>query len=157
MTVTVSPTSEVAEQANQPPTEQSPAPDSSAPEASPEPPPADCRISPSSSASTDAIDSLAPPSAPHTAWSYEGDSHYDPCSDLSYALLVQQPRGNSQFGTQLLFFHQGEYIGIDSTSPQQVMNIEDKGTRLIVTYKDWEALEEAGGSNAEAPPTTPLP
>ena len=50
-----------------------------------------------------------------------------------------------------MFFHQGEYIGIDSTFPQQVMNIEDKGTRLIVTYKDWEALEEAGGSNAEAP------
>jgi hypothetical protein len=75
-----------------------------------------------------------------------------PCSDLSYVLLVQQPQDNSQFDTQLLFFHKGQYIGIDSTYPQQVMNIEDKGNALVVvTYKDWEALEEAGGSNAEAP------
>ena len=54
-------------------------------------------------------------------------------------------------GTQLLFFHQGEYIGIDCASQQQVVSIEDRGPRLIVTYKDCEALEEAGGSNAEAP------
>ena len=31
------------------------------------------------------------------------------------------------------------------------MSIEYRSTRLIVTYKDWEALEEAGGSDAEAP------
>lgn len=151
VTVTASPTSEDAEQPAEPPAEQSSPSDSAAPKAPPETPPPDCGISPSNSAITDPIDTLAPPSAPHTAWSYEGESSYDPCSDLSYALLVQQPQGNSQFVTQLLFFHQGEYIGIDSTFPQQVMNIEDKGTRLIVTYKDWEALEEAGGSNAEAP------
>lgn len=49
------------------------------------------------------------------------------------------------------FFHRDEYIRIDSAYLQQVMSIEDRGTRLIVTYKDWEALEEAGGSDAEAP------
>ena len=115
----------------------------------PEPPPAGCGISKSSSAITDEIDSLAPPSAPHTTWFYEGESNHDPCADFSYALLVQQPPGNSQFGSQLLFFHQGEYICYFSTKvntsgsiphyPQQVMSIEDRGTRLIVTYDDWEA------------------
>lgn len=32
------------------------------------------------------------------------------------------------------------------------MNIEDKGNALVVvTYKDWEALDDAGCSNAGAP------
>ena len=100
--------------------------------------PTECGISPSSSAITDAADALEPPSGPGMYWSYEGDSNYDPCADLSYALLVQQPQGNAQFGTQMLFFHKGEYIGIDSTHPQQVMDIEDHGNRLVVTYKNWE-------------------
>ena len=39
-------------------------------------------------------------------------------------------------GTQLLFFHQGEHIGIDCASQQQVVSIEDRGTQLIVAYKD---------------------
>lgn len=51
----------------------------------------------------------------------------------------------------MLFFHQGEYIGIDSAHPEQVMSIEDRGTRLIVTYKGWEALAGSGRPNAEAP------
>ncbi len=63
--LTASPTSGEAEQPTEPLAEQSPPSDSSAPEASPEPPPADCGISSSSSAITDEICSLAPPSA-HT-------------------------------------------------------------------------------------------
>lgn len=106
---------------------------------------------PSSDAITAHISTLEPPSVPNTAWVYEGDSNYVPCADLNYALLVQRPQGNSQFGTQILFFHHGKYIGIDSTYPQQAMNIEDKGNTLVVTYKDWEALNDAGSSNAEAP------
>lgn len=31
------------------------------------------------------------------------------------------------------------------------MSIEDRGTRLIVTYKGWEALAGSGRPNAEAP------
>src|SRR5699024_10829699 len=97
---------------------------------------------PSSGAITAPISTLEPPNVPNTAWVYEGDSNYDPCADLNYALLVQRPQGNSQFGTRILFFHHGEYIGIDSTYPQQAMNIEDKGNTLVVTYKDWGALDD---------------
>lgn len=53
-----------------------------------EAPPTDCGISSSSSVITDAVDALEPPSGPGTYWSYEVDSNYDPCADLSYALLV---------------------------------------------------------------------
>ena len=31
------------------------------------------------------------------------------------------------------------------------MSIEDRGTRLIVTYKGWEALAGSGRPNAEDP------
>ena len=69
VTVTASPTSEDAEQPAEPPAEQSSPSDSAAPEASPEPPPEaspepppdDCGISPSNSAITDAIATLAHP------------------------------------------------------------------------------------------------
>ena len=63
VTVTASPTSEDAEQPAEPPAEQSSPSDSAAPEASSEPPPDDCGISPSNSAITDAIDTLAHPVA----------------------------------------------------------------------------------------------
>lgn len=65
--LTTSPTSGEAEQPTEPLADQSPPSDSSAPEASPEPPPDDCGISPSGSAITDAINTLAPPSAPNTS------------------------------------------------------------------------------------------
>jgi hypothetical protein len=59
--LTAPPTSEQAQQPTKPPAEQSSPSDSTAPEASPEPPPDDCGISPSNSAITDAIATLAHP------------------------------------------------------------------------------------------------
>ena len=61
VTVTASPTSERAQQPTKPPAEQSSPSDSAAPEVSPKPPPDDCGISPSNSAITDAIATLAHP------------------------------------------------------------------------------------------------
>lgn len=78
--------------------------------------------------------------------------NYDSCSDLSYALVTQAEQGNAQFGTLILMFHQGEYIGIDSNYPQQAMEITPTGdARFTVKYKDWEALDAAGAANSESP------
>ena len=63
--LTAFPTSERAQQPTKPPAEQSSPSDSAAPEASPEPPPDDCGISPSNSAITDAIATLAHPVPAH--------------------------------------------------------------------------------------------
>ena len=97
------------------------------------PPPQDCGISPPNDAITAPVSPLEPPGAPNTAWVYKGVSNYDAFAELSYALLVQRLQGNSQFGTQILFFHRGEYIDIDSTYPQQAVNLEDRGNALVVT------------------------
>lgn len=87
-------------------------------------------------------------------WTYDGESNYDTCSDLTYAMVEQAEQGNSQFGTLILMFHRGEYIGIDSTHPQQATNIVPNDDGFSVTYKDWEALEESGAANAAAPEFT---
>ena len=55
-------------------------------------------------------------------------------------------------GTQLLFFHQGEYIGIDCASQQQVVSIEDRGTRLILTYKDREPWKKSADQTLQPQP-----
>lgn len=85
-------------------------------------------------------------------WVLSGRTNFNSCSDLSYALLTQAEVGNAQFGTLILMFHKGEYIGVDSLYPQQAMEItpNDDGS-FTVLYKDWEALDEAGAGNAESP------
>ena len=85
-------------------------------------------------------------------WVFTGHTNYDTCSDLSFALVTQAKQGNAQFGTLILMFHKGEYLGIDSTYPQQAMEItpNDDGS-FTVLYKDWEALYESGKAHAEAP------
>ncbi|WP_376783782.1 LppP/LprE family lipoprotein [Corynebacterium stationis] len=92
---------------------------------------------------------------PHTAWPHEGVSNFDPRFDLSYALLVQQPQGNSQFGTQLLFFHPGEYIGIDSAFPQQVISIGSEAPDSSSHTKAGKLWRKRVARMLK-PPTTPL-
>lgn len=84
-------------------------------------------------------------------WKFTGRTNYDSCSDLSYASVVQAETGNAHFGTLILMFHKGEYIGIDSTYPQQAMEITPDGDSFTVLYKDWEALDAAGAPNVESP------
>lgn len=69
-------------------------------------------------------------------WTYHGDSNYDTCSPLTYAVVEQTEQGNSQFGTLLLMFHEGQYVGIDSTYPQQVMKATPTDDGVHVVYKD---------------------
>ncbi|MEJ5920377.1 MULTISPECIES: LppP/LprE family lipoprotein [unclassified Corynebacterium] len=83
-------------------------------------------------------------------WTYTGDSNYDTCSPLTYAYVEQTLQGSGQFGTLLLMFHEGKYLGVDSVYPQQAMSVSETDNGFVVQYKDWEAAREAGASNAEA-------
>ncbi len=82
------------------------------------------------------------------------ETNYDPCGELTYALYQQMPQGSSQFATKILMFHDGEYIGIDSTYPQQGDIVGEGDGWFEVKYKDWEALAESGEPNAAAPKYT---
>ena len=87
-------------------------------------------------------------------WTYKGDSNYDTCSVLTYALAEQSQQGNAQFQTIIMMFHRGEYLGIDSIYPQQASDIEPTNIGFDVTYKDWEALQDSREANAAAPKYT---
>lgn len=82
------------------------------------------------------------------------ETNYDPCGELTYALYQQMPQGNSQFATKILMFHGGDYLGVDSTKPQQGQIVGEGDGWFEVKYKDWEALMESGEPNAAAPKYT---
>src|SRR5699024_7436630 len=115
------------------------------------PPPADCGISQSNDVITAPISTLEPPSGPTPPWSTKA-TELRPLRRFKLRTPHPTPKGTSQSGSQIPDSHHDEYDGIYSTYPQQAMNIEDKGNALVVvTYKDGEALDDAGCSNAGAP------
>lgn len=83
-------------------------------------------------------------------WVFKGDTNFDSAADLTYAKVEQAQQGNAQYETLLIFFHKGEYLGIDSTYPQQVVSTAPSSRGLEVVYKDWEALRDSGDANAAA-------
>ena len=84
-------------------------------------------------------------------WKPTGESNYNPCNDLSYALITQAQQGNSQFRTQLMLFHKGKYIGVGSDTAQQAEVLSATDSSVTVRMRDWEALQESGEANAQAP------
>ncbi|WP_448852311.1 LppP/LprE family lipoprotein [Corynebacterium sp. 335C] len=91
-----------------------------------------------------------PPPPTGGGWRYVEDT-FDTCSDLTYIRLEQAHQGNSQFATKLMFFHKGEYLGVDTNNAQQVQSITADGKSIQVVYRDWEQMEKDGAANVEAP------
>ena len=83
-------------------------------------------------------------------WKPTGESNYNPCNDLSYALITQAQQGNSQFRTQLMLFHKGKYIGVGSDTAQQAEVLSATDSSVTVRMRDWEALQESGDANVNA-------
>lgn len=91
-----------------------------------------------------------PPPPTGGGWRYVEDN-FDTCSDLTYIWLEQARQGNSQFATKLMFFHRGEYLGVDTNNAQQVLSITADGKSIQVVYRDWEQMDKDGAANVEAP------
>lgn len=107
----------------------------------------DCSEQPNSPEITNNITKLPPN---QFGWKPTGQSNYNPCNDLSYALITQAQQGNSQFATQLMLFHKGKYIGVGSDTIQQTEILSDTDSSVTVRMHDWEALQESGDANANA-------
>lgn len=108
----------------------------------------DCSEQPDSPEITNNISKLPPN---QFGWKPTGESNYNPCNDLSYALITQAQQGNSQFATQLMLFHKGKYIGVGSDTVQQTEILSATDSSVTVRMRDWEALQESGEANAQAP------
>lgn len=113
---------------------------------------ADCEVDPESAVTTDGIDNLPPPGLADSTWVYKGDLNFNVCDDLTYATVEQDPQGNAQFENKPMLFHQGGYSGFpQADAPQQHTVVDTTEDSVTVEFKDWEALDEAGGANVEAP------
>lgn len=113
---------------------------------------ADCEVDPESAVITDGIDNLPPPGLADSTWIYKGDSNVNVCDDLTYATVEQDPQGNAQFENKPMIFHQGGYSGFpQADAPQQHTVVDTTEDSVTVEFKDWEALDQAGGANVEAP------
>lgn len=112
----------------------------------------DCGVDRNARVISDSIKKVDPPGADQH-WELES-TNFDPCGELTYARFEQMPQGNAQFGTTILMFHRGEYLGVDSLAPQQGQIIGEGDGWFVVKYKDWEALNESGEPNFASPKYT---
>ena len=90
-------------------------------------------------------------STAYGGWTYTGDSNFNHCSDLTYAVATQGGQGNGAPLTVLMLFHQGQYIGIDSNHPQHAERVTaNPDGSITVVYRDVEAQNIAGAPNVDA-------
>ena len=69
------------------------------------------------------------------SWTYLGDSNYDPCADLSYA-LVETEGGTGSSPQQLMLFHRGAYIGTATECAFGFTSVTDAtGNSVTVEYR----------------------
>lgn len=122
-----------------------------APAPEPEPEPASCGIDPQAAAIHDNISQVPEPTLTGHGWEYTGDSNYDPCADLSYALVGVAGSTHAQRQGQLMLFHRGEYLGVGLLVPQVYRNVSGDGATVYTEVIDYEAMDRDGAANAVAP------
>jgi hypothetical protein len=70
-----------------------------------------CGVDPQAPAITDNLAAVPPAQQVRgIPWTYLGDSNYDPCTELSYA-IVEVRGGTGSSPRQVMLFHRGAYIG----------------------------------------------
>ncbi|WP_158726541.1 LppP/LprE family lipoprotein [Tomitella fengzijianii] len=69
-----------------------------------------CGVDPSAPAIAQAVQTLSQNQPSRYGWTYVGESNYDPCVDLSYA-MAETPGATASSPMQLMLFHQGAYVG----------------------------------------------
>lgn len=78
----------------------------------------------------------------------ESSSEYDPCADLSWAVLGIRGTASSPF--QIMLFHDGEYVGTTLKEPRgflpEVKRLDDGSIEVLYRYlKEGEATFQASG------------
>ncbi len=71
----------------------------------------ECGVNPQAPAITDNLSAVPPAQqAPRIPWTYLGESNYDRCADLSYA-IVDIEGGTGSSPQHVMLFHRGAYVG----------------------------------------------
>lgn len=109
-----------------------------------------CGVDTQAAAIQDNLWQVPAPQAPGEGWEYYGQSNYDPCADLSYALVWVTGSAHPLKQSQLMLFHRGDYLGVGALAPQS-MYVEEAGPDSVRTrVVDFEAMERNQAPGAEA-------
>lgn len=109
-----------------------------------------CGVDTQAAAIHEHITQVPAPTAPGEGWEYYGQSNYDPCADLSYALVWVTGSDRPLKQSQLMLFHRGEYIGVGALAPQSMSVVEADGTSVHTRMLDFEAKERDQAPDALA-------
>lgn len=109
-----------------------------------------CGVDTGAAAIHDNIHRVPPPTLEGEGWEYYGHSDYDPCADLSYAVVFVTGSTHAQKQNQIMLFHRGEYLGVGLLAPQVYRHWEGDGQEVHVRLIDHEAMEADGAPNAAA-------
>lgn len=119
-------------------------------QAAPTTPEPTCGVDTEAAAIYDNIHRVPPPTLPGEGWEYYGHSDYNPCADLSYAVVFVTGSTHAQKQNQMMLFHRGEYLGVGLLVPQVYRHWEGDGEAVHVRVIDREAMDVAGAPNAAA-------
>ncbi|QGU05249.1 LppP/LprE family lipoprotein [Corynebacterium comes] len=109
-----------------------------------------CGVDPQASAIPDNLWQVPPPAARGEGWEYYGQSNYDPCAELSYALVWVTGSTHPLKQSQLMLFHRGDYLGVGALAPQSMYVTEADSESVHTRVVDFEAMERDQAPNAEA-------
>ena len=120
--------------------------------AAPETTPAEtaCGVDTQAAAIHENIAQVPAPTAPGEGWEYYGQSNYNPCADLSYALVWVTGSTHALKQSQLMLFHRGEYLGVGALAPQSMYVVDADDTSVHTRMVDAEAMERDQAPNAVA-------
>lgn len=120
------------------------------PVAAPEPAAEECGVDTQADAIQGNIAQVPAPRAPGEGWEYYGQSNYNPCADLSYALVWVTGSDRPLKQSQLMLFHRGNYIGVGALAPQSMYVVDADDTSVHTRMLDFEAMERDQAPNAVA-------
>lgn len=109
-----------------------------------------CGVDPQAAAIHDNLWQVPAPEAPGEGWEYYGQSNYDPCADLSYALVWVTGSAHPLKQSQLMLFHRGGYLGVGALAPQSMYVAETRPDAVHARVVDFEAMERDRAPGAQA-------
>ncbi|TSD48002.1 LppP/LprE family lipoprotein [Rhodococcus sp. KBS0724] len=78
----------------------------------------------------------ADPRIPDIEWIFLGDTNFDPCADLSYA-LAETKGGTGSSPEHVMFFHRGEYLGTATSCAFGFTTVVDSTSESATVQYRW--------------------
>ncbi|NMM83095.1 hypothetical protein B2J88_01710 [Rhodococcus sp. SRB_17] len=96
-----------------------------------------CGTTSQSAAIADGISQVpGDPRIPGIEWTFTGDTNFDPCADLSYA-MAETKGGTGSSPEHVMFFHRGEYLGTATSCSFGFTSVVDSSSDSAMVQYKW--------------------